>query len=923
MTLDDLINALEDRGIERPKRILHAAYMEILEEERTLDQLMQDPFYGGSFDPKTADLLRRAISLHAGLSVEIVEPNPGIRKQPRQWLDGVASDIDWFHWNRYRQTLAANGWDLSAIKTIDTTSKEILANTPEILKRKKKNEIVPTEKGFDEWRGLIVGHVQSGKTAMFTGLICRGCDVGYKLIIVLAGMLNSLRLQTQERLSSEILGKPDGVPMPAGRHWHELTKCDLSGDFSAQEDLYSRLQEGQPPVLAVVKKNVSVLQLLNEALGKIKDDAKSGTQYQSLVNNLSVLVIDDESDEASVNTGSGDRVSSTNAEIRTLLRIFPRTTYVGFTATPYANCFIPVDARDEGLGVDLYPKDYILPLNVGSQYVSSDFIFGRAPANGDSGKSRIPGVFQKIPVEDLAGLVPPAGKYKDGTPKWKSFKPRMVPSLRTAIQCYVLAGAARISRGEGDKHATMLVNVSTHPAQHGPVPDELDFDEANASRDVGQRGIIRAEVESMRATLVGGNGSEQLLEELNKVWNSQFMPTFNALDPSRSLLFEEIEPYLNEFISDIKYRVINGTSPHTLDFRRGTKSNPRPPLKAIVIGGQALGRGLTLEDLLCTYFTRESGNMATAVQMQRWCGYRGKIKNLMKVFTTEDVRELYYEALAVEEEMRTELAKYGKEDVRPDEVSMLLRQHPKIPLTTKNKSKGAMPYYGQYSGRIPQTTLFPLKNAKLLEANLEATKEFIQMLNGGGVSRRNEEATAVWWKNVEAAQVMQYLERYSYPTEGGNSRTFDCVWIIDYIKDQIERKKHLKRWIVALCGKTTDDPEEPDRVADFGDIKNVILRRRVADKNRIGIITDPEHESIGLDTDKNIRGAKCREQRSPDLGLLLIYPVRATERDGSWQRGHQVPVAGLAISFSSKLVDNPLLIAGGYLGRLGSGEGEK
>ena len=191
MSLDDLIDELEERGFANAKRILRSATMEILEDGRSLDELLADPFYSGGKDPETVDLLRRAIALRAGLDVEVVQNGPGIRLTSRQWLDEFGGKVDWFHWNRYREVLAANGWNLPAIMTIQETSWEILSNTPAALQEGDSGGLQATTEGFVDWRGLIVGHVQSGKTAMFTGLICRCCDVGYRLIIILAGMNRS------------------------------------------------------------------------------------------------------------------------------------------------------------------------------------------------------------------------------------------------------------------------------------------------------------------------------------------------------------------------------------------------------------------------------------------------------------------------------------------------------------------------------------------------------------------------------------------------------------------------------------------------------------------------------------------------------------------------------------------------------------
>lgn len=889
MILDSLLKQLEELGLKKPERLLRSAVAEIYEEQVSIQEIMDDPEFGGNLNPEQQVLFEKAVRQRAGLDIKTPETGPGISLKREPWLEKLDPYIDWFHWNRYEQVLRNNGLPHPAILNIKDTSKKILTATPRPIQI-VEDKCLPSTESFEHWRGLVVGHVQSGKTANFTALICRGADVGYRLFIVLGGMLNALRFQTQIRLSAEILGEPDGPALPNGRKWHKFTSPDMeNGDFR-ESDLSANLQTGSPPSLAVIKKNVSVMQALNSSLEKLAED-------EVLRNELTVMVIDDEADEASVNTKSGEAPSSTNVELRTLLNIFPRTSYVGFTATPYANCFIPSDEDHTDFGEDLYPKDYILPLEVGDAYVSSEHVFGREPVFEDDPRQGIPGIFQKIPTEELPKLIPDPGTAPDGTPNWKTFQPEMVSSLRRAVLSFLLAGAARIARGEGDEHATMLINISRHPLQQGwvgPVDDESEDDK-------GQVKIVKDLIFQVTRRLRGGNGAERLLADLEDIWVADFAPSAKELNRELPPI-REVLGLLVEFAQDIQFKVINGDSEDKLDFRRGPKANRRPPVKAIVVGGQALGRGLTLEGLLCTYFTRESGNMATAVQMQRWCGYRKDFLDLMKVYTTGDVKDTYRHAVAVEEEMRHELKKYEAEGLRPNQVSMLLRQHPDVPLTTANKSRGAVPYDGQFAGRIPQTTSFRKAS---VSANFDHTKRLFESLMQSHEEARTEFPTAVTWSGLSEVVVTEFLAGFRSIQ---SKRGFNSESLKKYITDQAEQNGHLTSWTIALCGAPTDEQAD---AWDFGDRKRSRLRMRVGKKSgelqQIGIITDPAHEALDLkDCDK--RGAGCRALRAPQKGLLLVYPIRIRGDDAK-----AIPVVGLAISFSRGLKDGEFnhIIAGG------------
>jgi hypothetical protein len=801
--------------------------------------------------------------IEAELGVEIVvgEGIGGWEAGP--WID--ERDVDWFHWHRLTRLWTKKGrMPAGAIRTIDKTSKVILDKMP------------PPDLADFDWHGMIVGNVQSGKTAAFTALISKAADAGYQLFVVLSGLLNSLRLQTQLRLSAEVLGNPSlgGDPMPPGRVWHPLTKERLDGDFFIPGGMgVDLLQAGQTPTIAVMKKNVPVMERFNIWLEDIQ------LRNPDLVRGLPVLVIDDEADEASIDTSNTDEPSSTNRELRRLLGHFSRTAYLGFTATPYANCFIPHRKEDPRLGKDLYPKDYVLPLQTSSEYFGSEKVFGRDSVwEGEPTEPLCGELFREIPLEEVASLIPPARDADE-------FTPAMTDTFREAIYSYLLAGAARQQRGQGDSPCTMLVHISQRTKQHQH-----------------QARLVKEVVDDAYGKLLGGNGREAFLDELRVIWERSFMPTTRALSSRYCCDFDEIIEHLESFVqSPVEILTINQDSDDVVDFVRN------PDLKAIVIGGQNLGRGLTLEDLVCTFFLRRSGNQSTAMQMQRWCGYRGAVLDLIRVYTTEDIREQYREFLAIEQEMRDELRKYEREHIRPDEIGMRLRQHPDVPLVSTAKLGAQRTVAGQYSGKLAQTTTFPLENLGLLADNEAATKDFVSRLSGNkDIETVDGPPGRAVWLRVPAIAVIEYLREFDYPRHGGRT-SFGTDSIIRYIEEKTSSGTGLTSWTVAVLGQ--QQASEKAGTVDLGWTEPFNRRERgLADpeksRNRIGIITEPDHEGIGLEA--GLSGLNARAERDADNGLLLVYPI-VSPID---VREEGPTLIGLAISFPSSLEDRGDIVAG-------------
>ncbi len=400
-----------------------------------------------------------------------------------RWVKDRKKDIQWNFWNRY----------------IDSLQKDIAPNTlnkldnltDDILDRIAN----PSTPGAWDKRGMVVGQVQSGKTSNYTGLINKAADAGYKLIIVLAGLHDTLRTQTQIRIDDGFLGfnsqrslqysntNKIGVSFynpidektnnPLELPAHSLTSSHLNGDFNRKVAQSAGIHlRSSDPIIAVVKKNVSILKNLILWLANWGEKQNEG---KIILRNIPFLLIDDEADNASINV-SKEKVSATNGCIRSLLSLFEQSAYVGYTATPFANIFIPIENKDETkskglnlnikdfeftIGQDLFPKDFIINIPAPSNYIGPARIFGLpAQSSAETNEEPLPLIrtiedytsFNASKAQELFQYV--VDEVVDDFGITKSFVPdkhkkneplpdELPVSLKYAIRCFILPAAAR------------------------------------------------------------------------------------------------------------------------------------------------------------------------------------------------------------------------------------------------------------------------------------------------------------------------------------------------------------------------------------------------------------------------------------------------------------------------------------------------
>jgi hypothetical protein len=762
--------------------------------------------------------------------------------QREEWLHQLDRSA-WYYWPTLRTYLLGNkNWSAPAVRSLDEATDRILGQLSD-----------PSVEQFNI-RGLVVGYVQSGKTANFTALIAKAADIGYRLVIVLSGIDKGLRRQTQIRLNKELTGYSDNrnnaVPLPPiGRQWHQFTTEDADGDFRPGHVNYGALQ-GTQPVLLVIKKNGAVLRRLQSWLDAAPEDIKR---------TLPVLVIDDEADQASVDTrgsyqAEGEPVpedyeepSVINRLIRNLLRTFHRRAYVAYTATPFANILIPHDTFDPRYEIDLYPKDFIVDLPKPEGYFGAEEQFGRFDTDSDETVGGLD-IIRIVPESELDAL------------KNHGILPN---SLEFAMLDFVLAGAARAYRRAQDRHgdfpATMLLHGS-----------HLVLRQMEMAHLVGQRFFeLRDEWRYQ---------NRGMIPTLHERWEAEFRPVTAGSHPSRDVAFNQIRPFIGPFFEAVQVRVINSQSGEVLDYER------EPYLKIIAVGGNRLSRGLTLEGLLTSYFFRSTAMYDTLMQMGRWFGFRGGYEDLTRIYMTRDLASWFSDLALVEYELRQDIGMYEALNVTPLELGTRILSHPAMLVTSRLKQRFSRTIIVEqsYSNQVLQTFRFPFEQLHELSEMLDANQHLTANLLSSLASPAWQNQIPVW-QGVPADGIMNFIQNYRMNSDV--ARNINPEALVAYIQRQNEFGE-LTSWTVAVRGR-----ESPDQVLgtiNFGlehEISMISRNRLVSDPDSLGIITNPGDEEIGLNEELLERTAQLREStgqaanpvarlvRPPTEGLLLIYPV--------------------------------------------------
>lgn len=730
---------------------------------------------------------------------ELEEPHAVIRDNRDTWYTGPQERDKC--WPAIVSQLRHGGWQKESVDSLDDSSTRVVS----LLNH-------PKEKAFST-RGLVVGYVQSGKTTNFTSVMAKAADRGYKLFIVLAGIHNGLRRQTQARLVQQLV-----EPNPS--LWSQLTGLDH--DFTPQENPASYFgKNNKTHVLCVVKKNATVLRKLAIWLEKASD----------YLTDCPALIIDDEADQATVAT------KSINPLIMRLMSSLPRSAYVGYTASPFANLLIDPTAED------LYPRDFVVNLPKPNGHFGTEVLFGRYALEGESPEDVFDGydMIRTVPDDDVPCVRPMTKGDVDG------FDPVITDTLTTAIHYFWMVTAARRVRGTGNPHNTMLIHTSVNTGVHNSFKRPLEH--------IRDRTLKRL-------------GDSDFVARLRKLWEAE-TSRVPAEDFGENLVpFESLITELPSVLRNCRVIMDNSSSEDRLDYESG-------PVVAIAVGGNTLSRGLTLEGLSVSYFVRAVSAYDTLLQMGRWFGFRNGYADLPRIWMTDELAEWFRHLATVETEMRRDIDIYMTEAETPLTFAVRLRTHPALRVTAAAKMKSAVTAAASFGGKRIQTHYFHT-NADWLRGNIEAARRLVGASKDltPRVERRPEEGRFIL-RDVPYDIVLRFLTDYQFHEK---SPEHDAELIGAYINKRVRNANSLRRWNVAVVGAPNGKPFEfapgiavgrNNRARltkasdhDFVDIKTLMSRRDAA--------VDLTGDTASL-TEKEIK--KQRRLQLPDTGLLVLYPI--------------------------------------------------
>jgi hypothetical protein len=691
------------------------------------------------------------------------------KRQHLPWLSARRATLDFFFWNRYKKYLEeVKHWNPRVTGNLGLVSDEIV----DYLGDPKSDE--PFQR-----RGLVLGDVQSGKTANYTAICNKAADTGYRVIIILAGMMENLRQQTQERLDAEFSGRMskylldpkaeiENVFVGVGKYGRDkriATFTSVIKDFDKNilRALDLSLHNVNSTVLFVVKKNKSILNNLIKWLKSNNSDARGAI-------NLPLLLIDDEADNASVNTKKEDEdPTAINDAVRRLLKLFRQASYLGITATPYANIFINPETTDEMRDDDLFPRDFIYSLAAPTNYIGAESIFGEEPQFTE--------VLEPLYPQEMDMFFP-------FNHRKELVVDELPPSMKEAMAYFLLANAVRDIRGDGREHRSMMIHVSRFTNVQNHVSalahkwiEEMRLDLQNYSR--------LAEKESDEIPNIA---------YLKAVWAKHGFSEKAA--PAGHIM--QWHPFLSDYlfnaVAPIVVRAVNqNNSAAGLDYYKNKENG----LRVIAVGGNSLSRGLTLEGLCVSYFYRRSLMYDTLLQMGRWFGYRPGYEDLFKIWISVEAIDWYGYITAAAEELKNEISRMRDAGQTPMEFGLKVRQDPaSLIVTARNKMRAATPVKRPItvSGRLLETPRLRADIASL-QQNEEVFRDFIKRLPEIG-KRTQRGGTQYLWECVSKDEIEQLIRDFrTHPWH----MSFQGAALADFIRDA----NGISDWDVAII--TTDD----------------------------------------------------------------------------------------------------------------------
>lgn len=911
-------------NVNQTAKLICHAYLNLISRENINDEtilkvidekIMSSPEFSSVDKQALFENLRADFSIGKGAITELYD------ESVTPWLNNEKANINFELWNRYKSYMQENDSSFP-VNDLDDFTDKILDKC-----------VNPKEKKSFDRRGMVVGHVQSGKTSNYVGLINKATDAGYKVIIIIAGTISSLRRQTQERIDSGYIGRNSSAfirenenriigvgKFKTNTDIYSLTssyyKSGDEGDFSQSVANRLNIPIGKNPVVFVIKKNKSILENLIDWFSK-NENIRTVDGTPKLFD-VPALIIDDEADAASINASRDiNDIKTINRLIRTLLNVFNQNTFVGYTATPYANLFISQDYNEEltttvkgkqyKIGEDLFPRDFIINIKAPTNYIGAAKIFGYENANPELTKEPLD-IFRGIDDYDPPFFRTINRENKDILPEY------LPPSLERAIKSFILTCAIRRVRGHENKHNSMLVHVALLVKWIDRVAylvNEKTKEYKNA-------------IQSEDATL---------LNELKELYETDFLPTTqNVLDNLdytdiriKEHSWEEVKKELKNAVLKIDVRSVHGTRSTTnleyhnieeIDYNRHENG-----LSVIAVGGSRLSRGITLEGLSISYYIRTTRMYDSLMQMGRWFGYRPGYVDLCRLYTTNQIFEWFNHITMATEEMRNDFDEMTATHQRPKDFRLKVRNHHGLlTITSLNKLYFSQDIEISFSGENPQTYCL-LKTKSAIENNFNALKTLISTIGFPAKENRIEnkgKTRYLFYPNTSIDALCSFIDAFKIEQPSINNAT-----LTDYIRTQAKGSK-IKEWGICIVGNSDErvfidyagktprnerQSNENTSTYEFQHDNEVITMGCSVRNQQIGrggefyLISKNQIDQTGdryidLAKDKDyskMTYAEIKEQRkSEGKGLLLIYSL---DERGTPSVNNGIPIVGYSLHF--------------------------
>lgn len=752
------------------------------------------------------------------------------------WYTGVEPGDR--YWPFYRGKLVEEGADY--VEAVDQASRSVVSHLAD-----------PTIEGLKS-KGMVVGYVQSGKTANYTAVIAKAADAGYRFFIVLAGLHNNLRRQTQERLESDLI---------SGQEWQKLTtdEADFGTVAGGPALMTSRL-----PVIAVVKKNAKRLDKLRRFLRSVDETTRR---------KCPIMILDDEADQATPNSvvlsTVGRERSAINVLVRDIWAAIPSGSYVGYTATPFANVFMDPDDSAE-----LYPSDFLIDLPRTDTYFGAEKIFGKDVLD-ESGEPDLGlDMVRTVADAEADSLRPPSAKEERDV-----FNPPLPASLLAAVRWFLIATAIRRARGQF-KHSSMLIHTTHYTQPHFAMRDRVKS---------FLHGLQAGDPEFREAFLDESPRAEEAASGPLPEW-------------------DEVKDELEDVLRSVNVVVDNGLSDERLTYHRTGEDGEPLVETVIVIGGATLSRGLTLEGLVVSYFNRSSNTYDTLLQMGRWFGYRTGYEDLPRIWMTSDLAKDFRFLAAVEEEIRSDMHVMERASLTPQEFGVRVRAHPgRLQITSKMGV--ARPVRMSFAGQRKQTFIFDETNREVLSSNLSAARELVSDI--GPEAFVEGGAPGVRWiaRDVGVDPILHFFERYRFHED---QPTLDSTLVSGWL-----RKAAVgTRWNVTVMGpgpsvgRTKESVELGLREASPYVTRAPLSSPGVGTANIKALLSqsdwvaDLDPDAVKERKESGLRYEEIRPALTKD-GLLMLFPVdphseprgAKSKTDSRRKMKAVVPVIGVGVVF--------------------------